>query len=579
MRHLKSWFSSYGSVLAIRDIRLLFTGLVISATGSWAYNAALLAFVYTRTHSLGWVGIAGFARFLPQLLLSPYSGVVVDRVDRFRLLFFTNSFCLVWQCGLATVALVNGPVVVALIFAALSSTTAVFEMPAVGATVPTLVPESQLISANALQSTIDNLVVVLGPAIGAVLLLAGSPALVIFINAGTFGVAAFLVTRINYRSTKADVTEGGSAGVFKQMTVGVNAIIHARSARALVALCALVSFVYGTDTVLFVGVSAHKLGTGANGFGYLLAGLGIGGVLMASAVDKLAARASLAWVILAGVVGYTLPTALLTVIHAPVLAVVVQVIRGASTLVVDVLALTALQRATPKEQLGRVMGVFWALIIASIALGTLITPVISNAFGLDAGLWTMALAPGLLALFALPALQRVDRETAAASAILAPKVALLEQLGIFASASRALLERLASDAEEKSFAAGTQIITQGDEADYLYVLIEGSVEVTSSGELGGTPHPIRTMEAPTYFGEIGILQHIPRTANVIAEGECRCALIDGQTLLDAISSANPSSAMVSRTASLLAETHPSVHLDESLTEAASDEESEAGVPS
>ena len=38
------------------------------------------------------------------------------------------------------------------------------------------------------------------------------------------------------------------------------------------ALCALVSFVYGTDTVLFVGVSAHKLGTGPNGFGYLLAG-------------------------------------------------------------------------------------------------------------------------------------------------------------------------------------------------------------------------------------------------------------------------------------------------------------------
>ena len=58
------------------------------------------------------------------------------------------------------------------------------------------------------------------------------------------------------------------------------------------ALCALVSFVYGTDTVLFVGVSAHKLGTGANGFGYLLAGLGIGGVLMAAAVDKLAARAA-----------------------------------------------------------------------------------------------------------------------------------------------------------------------------------------------------------------------------------------------------------------------------------------------
>ncbi|MDE3131140.1 MAG: MFS transporter [Acidobacteriota bacterium] len=556
-RHFKNWFSSYGSVLAIRDIRMLFSGLAISTTGSWAYNVALLAFVYGRTHSLAWVGATGFARFLPQLLLSPYSGVIVDRVDRFRLLFFTNILCLVWMCLLAVVALTNGPVVLALAFCVLSAATAVFEMPAVGATVPTLVPESNLVSANALQSTIDNLVIVLGPAIGAVLLLAGSPAVVFFINAASFGAAAFFVTRIDYRSSKVDVTDGGSAGPLKQMGVGVKAILGARSARALVALCALVSFVYGTDTVLFVGVSAHKLGTGANGFGYLLAGLGIGGVLMATAVDKLAARTHLAWVILAGVAGYTLPTALMTVIRAPELAVVVQVVRGGSTLVVDVLALTALQRAVPKDQLGRVMGVFWAFIIASIALGTVITPAISGGFGLDAGLWTMALAPPLVALLALPALLRVDRETAAASVLLAPKVALLEQLGIFASASRTLLERLASQAEEREFAAGAELITQGDQADYLYVLSDGSVEVTSSGEGGGPARPIRTMEAPTYFGEIGILQHIPRTANVSARTACRCLLIDGQTLLEALGTSSPSSAMLARTASLLAVTHPS----------------------
>jgi len=561
MRHVKNWFSSYSAVLQIRDLRLLFSGLAISATGSWAYNAALLAFVYDRTHSLSWVGAAGFVRFLPALLLSPYSGVVVERSDRFRLLFFTNIGCLCFQCGLAVVALTNGPVVLALACCALSAASATFEMPAVGATVPTLVPEGQLVAANALQSTIDNLVIILGPAIGAVLLLAGSPALVFFINAGTFGVAATLVTRIKYRSKKVDVTEGGSAGVFRQMGVGVKAILSARSARALVALCALVSFVYGTDTVLFVGVSAHKLGTGANGFGYLLAGLGVGGVLMATAVDKLASRSSLAWVILAGVAGYTMPTALMTVIHSPVLAVVVQVVRGGSTLIVDVLALTALQRAVPRDQLGRVMGVFWAFIIGAIALGTVITPAISGGFGLDAGLWTMAVAPILLALFALPALQRVDRETAAASALLVPKVALLEQLGIFASASRPLLERLASGMQEREFPDGSEIIVQGDDADYLYVLMEGTVEVTSSGEAGGPAVPIRTMQAPTYFGEIGILEHIPRTANVTASGDCRCALIDGAELLEAIQTANASSSMIARSQALLSVTHPSVEPD------------------
>ncbi len=562
-RHLKTWFSSYGTVLAIRDVRLLFTGLLVSATGGWAYNAALLAFVYSRTHSLSWVGAAGLVRFIPSLLLSPYSGVVVERFDRFRLLLLTNSLCLVWQALLAVVVLAHGPVVMALACAALTSSTAVFEMPAVGATVPNLVPESQLVAANALQSTIDNLVVVLGPAIGAVLLVTSSAAVVIIVNAVTFGIAALLVTRINYRSVAVDVTEGGSAGVLRQMTVGIRAILGAGSVRTLVALCALVSFVYGTDTVLFVGISAHKLGTGANGFGYLLAGVGVGGVLMAGAVDKLAARSSLAWVILAGVVGYTLPTALMVVIRSPVLAVLVQVVRGGSTLVVDVLALTALQRATPRDQLGRVMGAFWAFIIAAIALGTLVTPLISNSLGLDAGLWTMALAPGLIALLALPTLRRVDRDTAAASARLAPRVALLEQLGMFASASRSPLERLASEAQETTFAPGSEIIRQGDDADHLYVLADGSVEVTLSSEPGAPPHWVRSMHAPTYFGEIGILRRIPRTANVTALDHCRCFAIDGQTLLDAIASADPSAAMLNRTAALLAETHPSLPRDES----------------
>ncbi len=555
---MRGWFSSYRSVLGNRDLRLLFSGLAISATGGWAYNAALLAFVYTRTHSLAWVGATGFVRFLPSLLLSPYSGVVVERADRFRLLFFTNTLCLVWQCALAVVALSNGPVVLALVCGGLTSATATFEMPAVGATVPTIASERDLVAANALQSMIDNLVVIVGPALGAVLLVAGSPPVVFFFNAATFGVAAFLVTRISYKTTPAAATEEDASGVLKQMTVGVKAILGARSARVLVALCALVSFVYGTDTVLFVGVSAHKLGTGPNGFGYLLAGLGVGGLLMATAVDKLAARQRLAWVILAGVAGYTLPTALMTVIHTPALAVAVQVVRGGSTLIVDVLALTALQRAVPKDQLGRVMGTFWAFVIGATALGAAITPVITNGFGLNAGLWTMAIAPILLALPALPALIRVDRETASASLTLAPKVALLEQLGIFASASRPLLERLASEAEQREFPAGAEIITQGESADYLYVLMQGSVEISSSGELGGQSRPIRTMQAPTYFGEIGILRHIPRTATATAAEDCRCLLIDGPTLLEALATASPSSTMLARTASHLAVTHPSV---------------------
>jgi hypothetical protein len=64
------------------------------------------------------------------------------------------------------------------------------------------------------------------------------------------------------------------------------------------------------------------------------------------------------------------------------------------------------------------------------------------------------------------------------------------------------------------------------------------------------------MRAPAYFGEIGILREIPRTANVDTLTACRCALISGASLLEALSIASASSSLVATTRSRLARTHP-----------------------
>lgn len=554
---IAEWFSGYRSALAHRDLRLLIGGLVVSATGSWAYNVALLAFVFDRTHSLGWVGAAGAARFIPALVLSTYGGVIAERIERVRLMVGADLVCGLWQAALATVAATGGPVVLGLAFAALTAATNVVYNPAVAATIPSVVGEDDLVAANALNGTIDNLVVIAGPAVGAGLLVLGSPAAVFAVNAATFALSALIVSRIRARSRPVDVTERGAAGPLRQMAVGVRTIAGLRAARTLVAFCALVSFVYGTDTVLFIGVSAHKLGTGAEGFGYLLAGLGVGGILMAAAVDRLAGSRRLAPIIIAGVAGYCLPTALLTVIHSPELAFALQVVRGGSTLVVDVLAITSLQRSVPVDQLARVFGVFFAFVIGAITLGALITPPIVSAFGLNTGLLTMALIPFALGLLGYPTLLAVDRESSVRAQVLAPRVALLERLDIFATASRPILERLAASATEISFPAAAAIVSEGEAADALYVLVDGEVAVTARGEADGPERPVRTMTAPTYFGEIGVLERIPRTATVTALTDCRCERIEGSALLDAIATAQPSLSLMQNARARLALTHPS----------------------
>jgi CRP/FNR family transcriptional regulator, cyclic AMP receptor protein len=137
-----------------------------------------------------------------------------------------------------------------------------------------------------------------------------------------------------------------------------------------------------------------------------------------------------------------------------------------------------------------------------------------------------------------------------------PKVAILEQLGIFAAASRPVLERLAAAETEGTFAPGTAIVREGDPAEALYVLAEGEVAVTAHGETGGPDQFIRTMTTPTYFGEIGVLERIPHTVTVTAVTDCRCERIAGTMLLEALSTAPASPALMENARSRLLVTHP-----------------------
>jgi hypothetical protein len=248
---------------------------------------------------------------------------------------------------------------------------------------------------------------------------------------------------------------------------------------------------------------------------------------------------------------------LLTVIHSPELAFAVQIVRGAATLVVDVLAVTQLQRAIPGDRLARVFGIYFAVMLGAIALGAAITPVVISALGLNGALLTLAFGPAAIALLGLPALRAVDRKTAAAAAAMAPRVALLQRLEIFATASRPLLERLLGAATELEYGAGDVIVREGEPADAMYVLTEGEVEVTARGEVAEDERRLRTMSAPSYFGEIGVLEHVPRTASVTAVIDCRCERIEGEALLEALTNAPASSSLMENVRSRLAITHPS----------------------
>jgi len=557
MRRKAGQREGYRSALRSRDLRRLLGSQLISASGSWAYSVALAVLLFERTHSTAWVAAGALGRFVPALLFSAYGGVIAERFERIRLMVRLNVISLVLQVGLAAVAWREGPVVLAIVLAALTSIVQTAYNPSVAAVIPQVTREDDLAAANALSGTIDNIVIVLGPAIGAGLLVAGGPALAILVNAISFGVAAVMVQTLSVRSKPSDVTDGGRAGPMRQIADGFRAVTSSSTAAVLVAFSVLASFVYGTDTVLFVPISNTQLGTGASGYGYLLAGLGVGGVAGAAVVNRLAASRRLTPAIFGGMAVYCLPTALLVLVHQPVIAFVLQIARGAGTLVVDTLAITALQRSVPRDMVARVFGVFFALVLAAISLGALITPWLLNT-----GLHTTMLIYGLgipaLCLLTVPRLLAMDRVAAAQAAVLAPRVAILERLDLFAAASRSSLERLAGAAVEEEVPAGTPVVVEGGASDAFYVVEDGELDVTAVGERGtGAPVRLRTLGAGTYFGEIGLIGHIPRTATVTANTTCHLLRIDGQDFLDALTNLSASPSLLEGARTRLSLTHPS----------------------
>lgn len=525
----------YRDALRQRDFRLMVVAYVVDALGGWAYSVVLAVYVWDRTHSTQWLATMASAGWLTSLLVGGYAGVLADRYERTRVMITSALASAAVMCGIAVVVGTNAPLLLLLSLRVLSSACGTPYRPASGALTPEIVGEKDLAAANGLFSTLESLVVVLGPAAGGLLLLTGEPVIGVVVNGASFVIAAAIVSQLKVRAT-GDAAPGENA--FKQWLVGIKALGHERVALVLVLFCGLDSAVYGASTVVYVPLSEH-LGTHANGYSYLLAGAALGGVLAAGLANKLGSSSRLAPVILGSIVLQALPYAVTATVHAPVLAFILQVISGAGMIIVDVLAYTALQRDLPREVLGRVLGVFDAIVLGFIVAASFVAAALLTSHGLHTTLLTIGFAFPLLALIGLPALLKADRESAAAVARLAPRVRLLGALDLFTGASNSVLERLATAAVEQETRAGTVIIREGDEADALWILVTGTLAIEAIGPDGATVE-LPDVNAPSYVGELGLLHGRPRSATVTTKQDATLLRIDGQEFLNALEAAPPS---------------------------------------
>jgi MFS family permease len=539
----------YRDALRYRDLRLLIVSFLVDQIGSWSYVVVISVYVFDRTHSTQWLAALGICRWGPGLLLASYGGVIADRYERVTVLVISSLASAVLMTGLAVVVATDGPVGLTLAIVALSAVALAPYRPASGALTPEIVGEKDLAAANSIFAALENLVVVVGPGIGGLLLLTGEPVIGVAINAASFAIAAAVVARLRVRSHGGGGAEGNTA---QQWMGGLRALAAQPVALAIILFCALDSAVYGATTVLYIPLSV-RLGTGTNGYSYLLAGAALGGVLGAGLANRLSGASRLAPVIMGSICLQALPFLATIPVHWPALACALQVVSGVGMVIVDVLAITSLQRDLPGNVLSRVLGVFDTLVLGGVLLASLATGILLAHADVTVALIAVGAGIPAIALIGLPTLLRADRASAAVANRLRPRVELLSALDLLAGADRSTLERLAAAAEEVVMPAGGLVIREGDDADALWILVRGELSVTASGA-GPEPRELASVTAPGYVGELGLLHAIPRTASVQARQECTLLRIDGQDFLSALQASRPSPALLSVAGTRMART-------------------------
>jgi MFS family permease len=367
-----------------RPFHLLLASLAVSSCGDWLYNVALLAFVYERTSSGTWVALTTAARVTPIVLLGPLGGVAADRYNRRALLIGSDLIRFVLMLALAAVAAASLPIVLAPLLAAVTTAAAAVYPPSVAASTPRLVADSELQRANALRAAIGQAAVVVGPALGALVLVASSPSVAILLNALTFLASAGTIAAIRRRQAfaPANADDGRASSVIEDIALGARALRAAPIAVRLVGADVLCSAVYGILSVTLVLLS-RKLGAGNSGYGLLLAAYGIGGVTGASLTGGLAtptrwrSTLTLALLLVAGTV------VALGSLRTLALALVAALLGGGGMVVAEVLSETALPRLLGDDVLGRAYGLVLPVSLGGIVAGSLIAGPLVSLLGLD----------------------------------------------------------------------------------------------------------------------------------------------------------------------------------------------------
>jgi MFS family permease len=361
-----------------RDFVLLWQGQFVSQLGSQAFAVATMYWAMQATGSASLVGTLLMLSLLPGVVLSPLGGAFADRHSRRAIIIVADVLS-----GLAVLALAalfyGRPDDVRLLVAALLTVGVAlgivqsFFRPAIAAAIPDLVPVERLATANSLHQTTSQLSLIAGQGVGGVLYaLVGAPALLLIDGLSyLFSAGSETFIRIpQARPAAAAGAAGAFAGYRRDLAEGLRFVRAQRGMLPFLVTVAALNFLLMPVIVMLPFYVDLVLGRGAEWYGFLLAGLGVGalaGSVLAGALPLDGRRRAVTLIALLVATGACF--AGLGQVTSPPLALGVLGLIGLLTGLFNVQVYTIFQLAAPGELRGRIMGLLVTLAAAAAPLG------------------------------------------------------------------------------------------------------------------------------------------------------------------------------------------------------------------
>ena len=363
-----------------RNYRLFFGGQGVSLIGTWMTRIATGWLVYRLTGSAFLLGIVSFASQLPTLLLSPFAGVWVDRLDRHRVLVVTHILSMIQSFWLALLAL-RGTITVHDIIALNLFQGAInaFDMPARQAFVVEMVEDREDISnAIALNSSLFNGSRLFGPSIAGLIIAASNEGYCFLIDGISY--TAVIVSLLAMRVTRRERARH-AGGVIAELREGWRYAMGSAAIRSLLLLVALVSLVAMPYSVLMPIFAGRILHGGAHTLGFLMAASGVGALIGAFALAARRTVIGLGRVVWLAAAAFGVALIGFAASHWLWLSFALLIVTGYGMMQSMAASNTILQTIVDDEKRGRVMS-FYSMAVQGITpFGSLFAGVVAGRIG------------------------------------------------------------------------------------------------------------------------------------------------------------------------------------------------------